>query len=74
MHGNVNEWVADWYGSYDSNAVTDPTGPASGSYRVDRGGSWFLDGAYLRSAKRYIDPPSIRYADMGFRVGFQKVQ
>ncbi len=74
MHGNVREWVADWYGSYDSNAVTDPTGPASGSRRVHRGGSWDGDGTLLRSAKRNSLTPSGRDVIIGFRVGFQKVQ
>ncbi len=44
MHGNVWEWTADLYGSYSSGAQTDPTGAASGSYRVFRGGSWLVTG------------------------------
>ena len=40
MHGNVWEWVQDWYGNYPEGPLTDPTGPESGSYRVVRGGSW----------------------------------
>jgi len=40
MSGNVWEWVNDWYGSYPNGAVTDPTVPETGSYRVDRGGGW----------------------------------
>jgi formylglycine-generating enzyme required for sulfatase activity len=39
MHGNVWEWVQDWYGPYASSTVTDPTGPQSGG-PVCRGGSW----------------------------------
>jgi formylglycine-generating enzyme required for sulfatase activity len=68
MHGNVYEWTADWYGSYGSGAQTDPEGPASGSARVRRGGSWNLDGTILRSAYRSNYAPSYRSSDLGFRV------
>ena len=53
-------------------AVIDPTGPASGSTRVRRGGSWDFDGASLRSAERGNGNPSHRGGHLGFRVGFQK--
>lgn len=42
MSGNVREWCLDWYGNYSRDAQTDPIGPASGSYRVIRGGGWYF--------------------------------
>jgi formylglycine-generating enzyme len=72
MHGNVWEWTADRYGNYFLGAQTDPTGPASGSNRVIRGGSWSGDGANLRSAGRSGNTPSRRYGTLGFRVGFKQ--
>ncbi len=71
MHGNVYEWCLDWYNSsYGTAAVTDPKGPASGSYRVKRGGYWehykpYAE--YCRSASRDYDPPTTIGGD-GFRV------
>ena len=38
MSGNVSEWCQDWYGTYPSEKMTDPTGPASGDRRICRGG------------------------------------
>jgi formylglycine-generating enzyme required for sulfatase activity len=69
MHGNVWEWVQDWYGSYPSETVTDPTGASSGSYRVYRGGSFInLADEMRRSAFRYSHTPSHRNVILGFRM------
>ena len=69
MHGNVWEWCQDVYGDYSSGAVTDPTGPASGSGRVYRGGRWGSTAVICRSAYRFRYGPSFRYCGRGgFRV------
>jgi formylglycine-generating enzyme required for sulfatase activity len=68
MHGNVLEWCSDWYGEYPSGSVTDPIGPATGSFRVNRGGCWSDFAVRCRSAARNRDVPSIRGIDLGFRV------
>jgi formylglycine-generating enzyme required for sulfatase activity len=73
MLGNVGEWTADANGIYASGAQTDPfNAGVTGSYRVNRGGSWVYAGAFLRSAVRSPENPSLRSHHLGFRVGFQQ--
>jgi formylglycine-generating enzyme required for sulfatase activity len=68
MHGNVWEWIQDWWGAFSSDAVTDPTGPSEGLYRVVRGGSWLDSAFHCRSAERSDHYPGNRYSYVGFRL------
>jgi formylglycine-generating enzyme len=68
MSGNVREWCWDWYGDYSSNSQTNPTGPASGSSRVKRGGSWLYNASTCLLTSRDYYSPSYSYNGLGFRV------
>lgn len=68
MSGNVRECCQDWYGSYSSAAVTDPTGASSGSYRVTRGGGWDYDAANCSCASRVASTPASTLKSRGLRL------
>jgi len=68
MHGNVYEWVWDWYDDYGSGKQTDPVGPSSGTLRVRRGGSWYYGAGFCRSAVPNASTPGYRDDVLGFRL------
>jgi sulfatase modifying factor 1 len=67
MHGNVEEWCADWSGKKLMGG-TDPLGPSNGYDRVIRGGSWSDRGSDCRSAYRFGTDQANRSNSRGFRV------
>jgi len=70
MHGNVLQWCADWYSKdyYGKSPGVDPQGPAVGTSRVLRGGSWMDGASIVRSSARQEDAPEFRNNATGFRV------
>ncbi len=68
MSGNVWEWTWDWYGAYPRAAVNDPTGAATGSIRVYRGGSWRITPQYARLVGRVGVPPGSYHSSLGLRL------
>jgi len=67
-HGNVWEWCEDWFAAYSKKSVIDPKGPAKGKCRVLRGGSFLVLVSYARSSTRFLNSPSVRFRDNGFRL------
>ncbi len=67
MSGNVYEWCWDLYGSYPVTEETDYHGPAGGSHRVGRGGSWFDSVSFCTVASRNNFWPNGQSNIIGFR-------
>jgi formylglycine-generating enzyme required for sulfatase activity len=70
VHGNVWEWVQDWFdaGYYARSPAVDPTGPASGTDRTVRGGSWHVTSGSWRSAVRKPYDADYRGISIGLRL------
>ncbi|MCX6068493.1 MAG: SUMF1/EgtB/PvdO family nonheme iron enzyme, partial [Chloroflexi bacterium] len=70
MTGNISEWVADWYEKtyFQNSPSNNPIGPASGWFRVQRGGSWKFDMPWcMRVTFRVHENPNNKANDFGFR-------
>lgn len=75
LMGNVSEWVRDWYAQYGyPGGSLNPAGPASGSNKVHKGGSYVLGPNFLSWTERrdygtaQNAAPSTRSASIGFRL------
>ncbi|MEQ8192377.1 MAG: SUMF1/EgtB/PvdO family nonheme iron enzyme [Candidatus Eremiobacterota bacterium] len=76
MSGNSLEWCSDWYSDNTNNPPNyyvispsnDPTGPATGSWRVLRSGGWAATAGECRSAYRHFASPDARNFGIGFRL------
>ena len=68
MAGNAAEWTACWFGHMPpERRLANPTGPATGTERVIRGGAWNTAAPTLRAYSRWRDAPAKQSASVGFR-------
>ncbi len=71
MTGNAREWCSDWYGAFPSEAQKNPVGPATGTERVTRGGSFGGSPRFCRLSDRVADAPANHNGMLGFRIAVQ---
>ena len=72
MSGNVMEWCQDWFGFYTVSSRKDPTGPNTGTLRINRGGCWYSYPWYCRSLSRNKISPDDSYFNLGFRLALSE--
>lgn len=72
LSGNVAEWVGDWFGAYNRENNVNPSGPAEGSLRVVRGGSYADDAERIRGGYRGSQSPNVESNKIGFRCVIAK--
>lgn len=72
MCGNITEWCWDWYSDYTADAQTNPTGAATGTLRIAKGGAWYSAIELCRIYYRYSYAPGTKDKYVGFRVARDK--
>lgn len=73
MSGNVYEWCWDWFAPIGPGEAANPAGPASGTNRVRRGGSWLNYARSCAVTYRSCDTPETVYGNIGFRLARSSV-
>ena len=69
MHGNVWEWVVDWFAPHPKAVqLTDPAGPSGGKHKVFKGGGWSHEAKFARVTSRIMMAPDMGINFVGFRV------